>query len=206
VAESSSLSSEDASDENFAKNQEQKTTVPKTKKTRKNQSSTEKKAKQPTNKVKAPSPRMKAENLSGCLECGTHNTPLWRAGPDGRKSLCNRCGIRWMRGSSLTYKSRNSSNSYIPPNHYPVVQHTSVHNNFPSNQYIMETPAKPVHHIQQPIVQISAMHSADMLNNHNHNDNSTITPLPSLPLPTLSEEDEAFFGTLPFHHQMVSCT
>lgn len=37
-----------------------------------------------------------------CKECGTRTTPLWRAGPDGTKSLCNRCGIRWMRGVPLT--------------------------------------------------------------------------------------------------------
>lgn len=37
-----------------------------------------------------------------CKECGTRSTPLWRAGPDGTKSLCNRCGIRWMRGVPLT--------------------------------------------------------------------------------------------------------
>ena len=32
-----------------------------------------------------------------CGECGTSDTPLWRYGPNGSKSLCNACGIRWKR-------------------------------------------------------------------------------------------------------------
>ncbi|GAB4850824.1 hypothetical protein Ancab_030123 [Ancistrocladus abbreviatus] len=29
-----------------------------------------------------------------CADCGTFETPLWRGGPAGPKSLCNACGIR----------------------------------------------------------------------------------------------------------------
>lgn len=32
-----------------------------------------------------------------CMHCGTNVTPVWRAGPDGPKTLCNACGVRWMK-------------------------------------------------------------------------------------------------------------
>jgi hypothetical protein len=32
-----------------------------------------------------------------CKHCGTKTTPLWRTGPSGSKSLCNACGLKWLR-------------------------------------------------------------------------------------------------------------
>jgi hypothetical protein len=32
-----------------------------------------------------------------CSQCGTQIPPAWRAGPQGPKTLCNACGVRWMR-------------------------------------------------------------------------------------------------------------
>lgn len=32
-----------------------------------------------------------------CTQCGALNTPVWRAGPFGHKTLCNACGVRWMK-------------------------------------------------------------------------------------------------------------
>lgn len=32
-----------------------------------------------------------------CRDCGTTESPLWRAGPKGTKTLCNACGIKWKR-------------------------------------------------------------------------------------------------------------
>mmetsp|Transcript_17930 Transcript_17930/g.71802 ORF Transcript_17930/g.71802 Transcript_17930/m.71802 type:complete len:132 (-) Transcript_17930:207-602(-) len=34
-----------------------------------------------------------------CVHCGTGKTPMWRCGPEGSKSLCNACGIRWKKGT-----------------------------------------------------------------------------------------------------------
>jgi hypothetical protein len=34
-----------------------------------------------------------------CSQCGTQVTPVWRAGPLGPKTLCNACGVRWMKQS-----------------------------------------------------------------------------------------------------------
>ncbi|KAJ3183594.1 hypothetical protein HDU85_002023 [Gaertneriomyces sp. JEL0708] len=33
-----------------------------------------------------------------CRSCGATQTPLWRRGPEGTKTLCNACGVRWMHG------------------------------------------------------------------------------------------------------------
>ncbi|GAB2262703.1 hypothetical protein Droror1_Dr00003700 [Drosera rotundifolia] len=33
--------------------------------------------------------------LKSCVDCLTTNTPLWRGGPAGPKSLCNACGIKY---------------------------------------------------------------------------------------------------------------
>ena len=32
-----------------------------------------------------------------CSECGCRETPQWRNGPTGPKTLCNGCGVRWSR-------------------------------------------------------------------------------------------------------------
>lgn len=32
-----------------------------------------------------------------CTQCGALNTPVWRAGPFGHKTLCNACGVRYMK-------------------------------------------------------------------------------------------------------------
>lgn len=40
-----------------------------------------------------------AHTLPGqhCSNCGTQVTPVWRAGPNGPKTLCNACGVRYMK-------------------------------------------------------------------------------------------------------------
>lgn len=41
----------------------------------------------------SPSP----DDAKACADCHTTKTPLWRGGPDGPKSLCNACGIRYRK-------------------------------------------------------------------------------------------------------------
>ena len=38
-----------------------------------------------------------AAGMPCCRNCGTTNTPLWRGGPEGPKTLCNACGVRYMK-------------------------------------------------------------------------------------------------------------
>lgn len=39
--------------------------------------------------------KMKEKKM--CSSCGTYDTPLWRSGPQGAKTMCNACGIKWKR-------------------------------------------------------------------------------------------------------------
>ncbi|EAW10695.1 GATA transcription factor LreB [Aspergillus clavatus NRRL 1] len=48
--------------------------------------------------------RLKGEYL--CTDCGTSDSPEWRKGPEGPKTLCNACGLRWAKKE----KKRQESN------------------------------------------------------------------------------------------------
>ncbi|KAJ5779699.1 hypothetical protein N7457_007419 [Penicillium paradoxum] len=39
--------------------------------------------------------RLKAQHV--CGDCGTADSPEWRKGPNGPKTLCNACGLRWSK-------------------------------------------------------------------------------------------------------------
>ena len=44
-----------------------------------------------------------------CQHCGVEKTPQWRAGPDGPKTLCNACGVRYKSGRLVPeYRPANS--------------------------------------------------------------------------------------------------
>ncbi|KAM7252924.1 hypothetical protein ACFE04_008686 [Oxalis oulophora] len=44
-----------------------------------------------------------------CLHCGSGETPQWRAGPMGPKTLCNACGVRFKSGRLVPeYRPANS--------------------------------------------------------------------------------------------------
>ncbi|KAJ3033608.1 hypothetical protein HDV00_006034 [Rhizophlyctis rosea] len=43
-----------------------------------------------------------------CESCGITNTPQWRRGPSGKRTLCNACGVKWSFGR-LNPKSGSSS-------------------------------------------------------------------------------------------------
>jgi GATA zinc finger len=56
-----------------------------------------------------------------CSHCGVNKTPQWRAGPEGAKTLCNACGVRFKSGRLLpeyrpacspTFVSELHSNSH----------------------------------------------------------------------------------------------
>ncbi|GLI66079.1 hypothetical protein VaNZ11_009798 [Volvox africanus] len=46
-------------------------------------------------KVKMPT--AKGSDATICRECGTDKTPQWRCGPEGPRTLCNACGVRYTK-------------------------------------------------------------------------------------------------------------
>ncbi|KAK6496833.1 blue light receptor [Arthrobotrys musiformis] len=48
--------------------------------------------------------KIKVSNEYVCTDCGTLDSPEWRKGPTGPKTLCNACGLRWAKKE----KKRNS--------------------------------------------------------------------------------------------------
>ncbi|EGO52130.1 zinc finger protein white collar 2 [Neurospora tetrasperma FGSC 2508] len=42
-----------------------------------------------------------------CTDCGTLDSPEWRKGPSGPKTLCNACGLRWAKKE----KKKNANNN-----------------------------------------------------------------------------------------------
>jgi hypothetical protein len=41
-----------------------------------------------------------------CHNCGATQTPQWRAGPDGPRTLCNACGVRFKKGLGLAAREK----------------------------------------------------------------------------------------------------
>lgn len=44
------------------------------------------------------SPTLPPSGIRQCAVCGTTETPQWRRGPSGKRSLCNACGVKWSSG------------------------------------------------------------------------------------------------------------
>nr|GEW52190.1 GATA transcription factor 17 [Tanacetum cinerariifolium] len=62
-----------------------------------------------------------AEESKSCLDCKTTSTPLWRGGPDGPKTLCNACGIKYHKKRraqirALDQNGKKISKSAAKPN------------------------------------------------------------------------------------------
>ncbi|KAI9019997.1 hypothetical protein CLU79DRAFT_756670 [Phycomyces nitens] len=41
--------------------------------------------------------KQRGEDDYVCTDCGTTSSPEWRKGPQGSKTLCNACGLRWAK-------------------------------------------------------------------------------------------------------------
>ncbi|GLI71149.1 hypothetical protein VaNZ11_016249 [Volvox africanus] len=61
----------------------------------------------------AASVRRSGKLVSGrtCVECGATQTPQWREGPAGPKTLCNACGVRYVRAQQRANKRSTASGS-----------------------------------------------------------------------------------------------
>ncbi|RRT60151.1 hypothetical protein B296_00036026, partial [Ensete ventricosum] len=52
-----------------------------------------------------------------CRHCEAEETPQWRAGPEGPKTLCNACGVRYKSGRLMPEYRPASSPTFSPANH-----------------------------------------------------------------------------------------
>ncbi|CAH8386661.1 unnamed protein product [Eruca vesicaria subsp. sativa] len=52
-----------------------------------------------------------------CTHCETTKTPQWREGPNGPKTLCNACGVRYRSGRLVPEYRPASSPTFIPSVH-----------------------------------------------------------------------------------------
>ena len=43
-----------------------------------------------------PAGLMRGRQIS-CLRCGTMVTPQWRSGPEGPRTMCNACGVKYRK-------------------------------------------------------------------------------------------------------------
>ncbi|KAI9837086.1 MAG: hypothetical protein M1819_000736 [Sarea resinae] len=49
--------------------------------------------------------KLKVADEYVCTDCGTLDSPEWRKGPNGPKTLCNACGLRWAKKEKKRYKT-----------------------------------------------------------------------------------------------------
>ncbi|KAI8719470.1 hypothetical protein NCS52_00727700 [Fusarium sp. LHS14.1] len=62
--------------------------------------------------------KLKTSEEYVCTDCGTLDSPEWRKGPSGPKTLCNACGLRWAKKE----KKRNSVNHHHASG--PTIDHS----------------------------------------------------------------------------------
>ncbi|KAK9390342.1 hypothetical protein V1515DRAFT_562711 [Lipomyces mesembrius] len=63
----------------------------------------------------AKKPKVSDDKEYVCTECGTLDSPEWRKGPQGPKTLCNACGLRWsksLKKKTLGPSSTNQTCTY----------------------------------------------------------------------------------------------
>jgi hypothetical protein len=51
------------------------------------------------------------------MHCGTSDTPNWRRGPEGIRTLCNACGLRWVRKASRDLQLQTASYAAVEAAH-----------------------------------------------------------------------------------------
>ncbi|KAI0435035.1 hypothetical protein F5Y09DRAFT_327956 [Xylaria sp. FL1042] len=50
-----------------------------------------------------------------CTDCGTLDSPEWRKGPSGPKTLCNACGLRWAKKEKKQRNANGTAHTAAPP-------------------------------------------------------------------------------------------
>ncbi|GAN02609.1 hypothetical protein MAM1_0025c02053 [Mucor ambiguus] len=59
------------------------------------------------------------DSVKTCTRCHTSDSPEWRRGPDGHKTLCNACGLRYSRFRSKQWRTATTNSSTSPPANSP---------------------------------------------------------------------------------------
>eukprot|EP01118_Nematostelium_gracile_P000661 TRINITY_DN10704_c0_g1_i1.p1 TRINITY_DN10704_c0_g1~~TRINITY_DN10704_c0_g1_i1.p1 ORF type:complete len:189 (+),score=28.86 TRINITY_DN10704_c0_g1_i1:212-778(+) len=78
----------------------------------------------------------------GCAICHTTNTPMWRKGPLGKNTLCNKCGIKWSRVQNPRKKLKPSRRAEI--NIEYDLRGSSSSNGSDSNPELPLAPSSPI--------------------------------------------------------------
>lgn len=79
--------------------------------------------------------RSRAPAPGVCHSCGNSDTPEWRRGPDGARTLCNACGLHFaklVRRRTLEYASAAPGVPIPPVTIAELRQSTNVNTNSPS--------------------------------------------------------------------------
>ena len=59
--------------------------------------------------------KLKVADEYVCTDCGTLDSPEWRKGPNGPKTLCNACGLRWAKKEKKRQSVVGNGNGNAPP-------------------------------------------------------------------------------------------
>lgn len=62
--------------------------------------------------------KLKTSEEYVCTDCGTLDSPEWRKGPSGPKTLCNACGLRWAKKEKKKHNVNHVSHAT------PTVDHS----------------------------------------------------------------------------------
>lgn len=57
------------------------------------------------------------QQVRKCFHCGVTKTPQWREGPNGPKTLCNACGVRYRSGRLVPEYRPAASPTFVPSMH-----------------------------------------------------------------------------------------
>ncbi|KAL9618443.1 MAG: hypothetical protein Q9160_006821 [Pyrenula sp. 1 TL-2023] len=61
--------------------------------------------------------KLKAADEYVCTDCGTLDSPEWRKGPNGPKTLCNACGLRWAKKEKKRTNNQGGTVPSLPMGH-----------------------------------------------------------------------------------------
>lgn len=100
-----------------------------------------------------------------CVHCHNTETPLWRTGPDGPKTLCNACGVRFKKGKLILYKDQDGNLTAIKrensvPVHIPPPSKKSLKKPLGPSPVVSPTLTDPAKRAVRRVPSESSIHPA----------------------------------------------